>query len=183
VKRISLLALALAFCSAPSQCATLERLSLDEIIVKSTAIVRGRVTGSYAAFSGSVIYTHYTVRVSEQFKGGSQGSVEVTVPGGVARDLRQTFSGAPELQTGGEYVFFLWAGKSGMNQVIGLTQGLFSIAPGASPDPMATRAASSERMLAPGSGRPVMDEKLVMRLSELRARIASTLGVNQGGAK
>ncbi len=177
VKRHFMLALVLTFCTGPLQCATLERLSLDDMTAKSTAIVRGKVTGSYSAFTGQIIYTHYSVSVSERFKGPNQAVVDVAAPGGTANNLKQTFSGAPELKIGSEYVFFLWTSKSGITQVIGLTQGLFSLAaPDDSGDPVATRAASRELMLAPGTGLAVKDETLTMRLSELRSRIAAVLG-------
>jgi hypothetical protein len=175
VKRHLILALVFTFCTLPLQCATLERLSLDDMIAKSTAIVRGKVTSSYAAYSGRAIYTHYAIQVSERFKGGGQGTLDVAVPGGVASGLRQTFAGAPEFQAGDEYVFFLWTGKSGLTQVIGLTQGLFAIPAGTSADPVATRAVSGELMLARGSAVPVKNQTLVMKVSELRSRIAATL--------
>ena len=159
---------------APLWCATLERLSLDDMISKSTSIVRGTVTGSYAAFSGPIVYTHYTVRVSEGLKGGASAgsSVDVVVPGGTVANLRQSFAGTPTFLPGDEYVFFLWTSKAGLTQVLGLTQGLFSIAPDGTADPVATRNASHELMLDRQTGRPVKDQTLTMRLSELRSRIA-----------
>jgi len=171
VKRHFQLALVLTFCLMPLQGATLERLSLEEMIAKSTAIVRGKVVGSYAALSGPAIYTHYSVQVSERLKGDGSNSVEVVVPGGVAGGLRMSVSGAPVLNTGDEFVFFLYTGKSGLTSIVGLTQGLFSLAKGAS-DPTATRTASRELMLDRVTARPVKDETLVMPLSQLRARIA-----------
>jgi hypothetical protein len=156
--------------------ATLERLSLDDMIAQSTAIVRGKVAGSYAAPRGPIIYTFYTLQVSEQLKGAPQTSWLVAVPGGTANHLRQTFPGAPEFKTGDEFVFFLWTGRSGITQIIGLTQGLFKLSPGAAGDPVATRAASSEVMLDHGTGRPVRDQTLVMNLSDLRSQILSRLG-------
>src|SRR5690242_14167516 len=90
------------------QAATLERMSLDEMTTRSTAIVRGTVQSSWAAFSGPVIYSHFKIRVTERLKGPNQGSVEIVVPGGVANNLRQSFSGVPEFSIGDEYVFFLW---------------------------------------------------------------------------
>ncbi len=176
VKRHFMLALVLTFCTAPLQCATLERLSLDDMIAQSTSIVRGKVATSYSAFSGRVIYTHYAIQVSERLKGSAQGTIDVAVPGGAANNVRQAFSGAPELQAGQEYVLFLWTGRSGITQVIGMTQGLFSIAADSSSDPLATRRASRELMLARGTGQPVKDRTLVMRLSELRSRIAAAKG-------
>jgi hypothetical protein len=47
---------------------------------------------------------------------------------------------------------------------------------------MATRAASRELMLDPQTSRPVKDSTLTMKLSDLRSRIAATLGA-QGGVK
>jgi hypothetical protein len=168
----------------PLQCATLERLSLDDMIQRSTTIVRAKVVSSYAGFTGPVVYTHYKLQVSETYKGNGQGAVEVAVPGGVANNLRQVFAGAPEFNTGDEYVFFLWTGKSGITQVIGLTQGLFAVSAGTASDPVTTRAASRELMLEPGTARQVKDQTLVMKLSDLRAQIASTLGTTgQGVAK
>jgi len=171
----------LTFCTGPLQSATLERLTLDEMISKATAIVRGKVTTSWAASSGPVIYTHYRVQVSERFKGSDQSVIEVLVPGGVANNLRQTFAGTPELNSNEEYVLFLWTGKSG-TMVIGLTQGLFTLTEVAA-DPLATRNATRELMLDPSNGRPVKDQTLVMRLSELRTRIASGLGAGRTQAR
>jgi len=115
VKRHLQIALLSTLFSVPLQCATLERLSLDDMTSKSTIIVRGKITGSYSAFSISapVIYTHYSIQVSEWLKGLGSNSIDVMVPGGVVNQVRQSFSGAPTLSTGDEYVFFLWTSHSG----------------------------------------------------------------------
>jgi hypothetical protein len=164
---------------APLQGATLERLSLGDMIVKSTAIVRGTVTGSKASASGPMIYTHYAIQVTERYKGGAQDGQDVAVPGGIANHLRQTFPGAPELQAGQEYVLFLWTGPSGLTQIIGLTQGLFTLTTTSS-GTTATRPPAPEMMLDPGTGQQVKDGALVMTLGDLRKRITGALrgGVN-----
>ncbi len=154
---------------------------MDDVIAKSTFIVRGKVTGSWAALSGPAIYTHYTIQVEERFKGTVGSSVEVLIPGGVANNMRQVFPGAPSLNSGTEYVFFLWTSRAGITQVIGLTQGLFALSSGSWSDPVATRSATQELMLDRNTGRPVKDQTLTMRLSELRSRIATALP--QGAAK
>jgi hypothetical protein len=164
----------------PLPCATLEQLTLDDMTAQSTAIVRGTVVDAWAALTGSVIYTHYRVQVSESFKGPRQSSVELVVAGGVINNLSQSFSGSPKLNKGDEFVFFLWTSRAGLTQIMGLTQGLFAIAPGASADPMATRAATRELMLNPKTAQPVKDAVLAMRLSDLRSRIANTLNASQG---
>jgi hypothetical protein len=181
VKRLSLLAVLLACCMAPVRSATLERLSLDDMIVKSSTIVRGKVTSSWAAFTGAVIYTHYKIQISETFKGNSRGTVEIMVPGGAAKNVQQNFSGSPVLKSGDEFVFFLWTSKSGITWITGLTQGLFSLpADTSAADRMATRAASRELMLDPATSQAVKDTAMSMRLSDLRSRISGTL---QGGAR
>jgi hypothetical protein len=160
--------------------ATLEKLGLDEMTEKSTAIVRARVTGSYGAAHGAVIYTHYRVEVAEQWKGAETGSLDVVVPGGAANGLRQTFSGAPKLATGREYVLFLWTGSSGLTHVIGLSQGVFRVRTDESGEVTASRAASGELMLD-AAGRPVRDEAITLRLSDLRQRVSR--GLVEGGRK
>jgi hypothetical protein len=161
-------------------CATLERLSMTDMIGKSTAIVRAKVAGSSVAMSGPVIYTHYQLLVSERYKGPAQSTVDLAVPGGAARGVQQVFAGAPQLTAGEEYVFFLYTGKSGLTQVIGLTQGLFAVSGASAKDPALTRSESHEMMLDHSSGRQVRDETLTMTLSALKSQIATTLSA-QGG--
>lgn len=145
--------------------------------------MRGKVLNSYTATNGPVIYTHYRIQASETLKGPSRGVVEIQLPGGVANHQRQSFAGVPQFQTGDEYVFFLWTGRTGTTQVLGLTQGLFSVAPGSAADPLTTRVASHEVMLEHGTGKQVKDQTLSMHLSELRARINATLSSAQGAAR
>jgi hypothetical protein len=182
VKRYLILAMVVASCVLPLESATLERLSLDDMITRSTTIVRGKVTASWAAFTGSVIYTHYQIQVSEQFKGPTRNSVEVVTPGGTVKGLHQSFSGSPVLNQGDEFVFFLWTSPRGITWITGLTQGLFALAGETGTDRLATRSASRELMLDPDTSRPVKDRALTMSLSALRGRIAATLAA-QGGVK
>jgi hypothetical protein len=182
VTRHLTLALVLVLCLTPIHSATLQQLSMNDLIVKSTAIVHGKVTGSSAAFTNKIIYTHYTIQVSEQLKGSNQTSIDVVVPGGTVGNLRQSFSGTPTFNVGDDYVFFLWTSSAGLTQVLGLTQGLFSVAQEGSADPMTTRNASHEPMLN-NSGQQVKDQTLTMTLSQLRALIATTLGTPAAGGK
>jgi hypothetical protein len=152
--------------------ATLEKLSLDDMIAKSTTIVRGTVTGVRTTFTGRDIYTLYRISVDERFKGEAQKTVEITVHGGTHGAYHQTTPGSPVLNQGDQFVFFLWTSNSGVTWITGMTQGLFQLS-GAS-DPMATRPASRELMLDPATARPVKDSAVSLRLSELRTRIAGT---------
>jgi hypothetical protein len=162
------------------QAATLESLSLDDMIQKSTAIVRGRVTTSYSTRQGSLIYTHYRVEVSGRWKGAEAAVMDVVVPGGSLGALRQTFSGAPKLAPGSDYLLFLWRGPSGLNHVIGLSQGVFDVQRDASGEAVAFRPATSELMLD-SSGQTVRDQAMRFRLKDFRARVTRTL--TPGGAR
>lgn len=179
VKRPFIIAPVLTLCLSLLQGATLERLSLDDMIAKSTLIVRGKVASASAAASGPVIYTHYTVQVSERLKGQAGATIDVTLPGGTANGLRQTFAGAPTLNPGDDFVFFLYTGRDGRTTILGLTQGLFALQSNGGDDPVSTRSASREPMLDRKTGRPVQDETMVMRLSELRGRIAGSKGTSK----
>jgi hypothetical protein len=156
----------------PASATTLEQLTLDEMTQKSTAIVRSRVTGSHAATRSGTIYTYFQLQVLENWKG--QTITEVALPGGVADGVRQSVNGAPELKLGQEYVLFLWTSRSGLTQVIGLSQGLFKLSGEGSGGVVAQRPAASELMLSP-SGIPVDDHAVSMQLSDLRASVLKTL--------
>lgn len=171
-----LLALSLVSCYMPLQGATLERLTLDDMIDKSTAIVRGRIAGSYTEAKGNIIYTRYQMRVEERWKGPEQAAVEFVVPGGTVGHVRQTYSGAPKLTEGSEYLIFLWSSpRTRANYVIGFTQGLFNLPKDAAGVSMAVREPSAEMMLEPGTGRVVRDERIEMRLRDMSTRISSSL--------
>ena len=173
--------LAGALVAGPGQAATLERLSMDEMIQKSTEIVRGRVMTLGVSTRGSILYTLARVEVMERWKGSQNGVIEVWIPGGRSGNLRQTFSGAPALAVGSEYVLFLWAGASGNRQVIGFSQGAFDVKLDAKGNPQMQRSATSETMLD-DRGREVGDVPVRMSLADLRKLLKSSLG-NQAGAQ
>ena len=179
VRCVSLLLLCLGSWVAPLPGAILERLSLDDVILKSTDIVRARVLGSSAEFRGSLIYTHWKLQVVDTWKGADHGALEVLVPGGSARGMHQDVAGAPALKIGGEYLFFLWKSKTGSAYITGLSQGIFDLSKDAAGGLMVSRAPSGEPMLDRGTWRPVKDEAVNMRYSEMTSRISATLA---GGA-
>ena len=181
MKRCVPIAIVLAASAIPLSAATLERLSLDDMIAKSTAIVRATVTGVKTEFTGRDIFTHYQIQVSERFKGPTQKTFDIRVPGGSYGTYHQTAVGSPVLTAGSEYVLFLWTSKSGVTWITGMTQGLFQLGGDTAGDPTASRAASGELMLDPATARPVRDEAVSFKLSILRSRIAARL--SQGGVQ
>lgn len=160
---------------------TLQQLSLDDMIRLSTIIVHGKAQPTFSAYRGAIAYTHYLFQVSEALKGSTAGNqIEIVVPGGAANHLQQTFAGAPTLLPGQDYVLFLWTSKSGLTQVIGLSQGLFTVTTNAAGQTIVTRPAATERMVN-AAGQPVSDSDIQMSLSDLRTRIRTVLA--SGGGK
>jgi hypothetical protein len=163
----------------PIGATTLLKMSMNDLITQSTHIVRARITGSRSAAMGQDIYTYYQLQVSETLKQGAILPAEVAVPGGVYGNLRQIGIGSPVLTQGQEYVLFLWTSRSGMTQVIGLSQGMFSLKQDASGNAVLNRPAIADQMLDK-SGKPVTDTAVTMKWSDLRALIVKTL---HGAAK
>lgn len=182
MRRISLLLLCLASWVAPLPGAILERMSLDDLILKSTDIVRAKVSGSYAEFHGSMIYTHWKIQVEERLKGADQPAIDVLVPGGEARGFHQDVAGAPKLAEGREYLLFLWRAKSGSIYITGLSQGIFELTKNGARGLVASRAPAGEPMLDRTTWRPVKDEAIQMRYSEITRQISAVLtsGAQQG---
>lgn len=170
---------------ASARATTLRKLSIDDMIQQSTAIVRVKVTGSSAEFRGKDIYTYYQLQVIENMKSASASnptqSLTVAVPGGAARGVRQMVAGAPVLAGGQEYVIFLWTSKSGLTQVIGLSQGLFAVTQNSAGAAVIVRSPSISMMLNQ-SGQAVTDQPVSMTLTALRSEIQSVLGSANGGA-
>jgi hypothetical protein len=168
--------------------ATLQRLSMDDMIAKSSAILRGKVGACSASFSGNqgrgMIYTHCAISITEAYKGPfSAGTVDVAVPGGTAQGMRQIFDGAPVLEPGTEYMFFLWTSRSGLTQIIGLSQGLFNLHADAGGNLVLTRNASTEPMLDSVSGKPVQDQAVQLNLSDLKTQVRTVLATAPRAAK
>ena len=160
--------------STLASASTLRQLSLDDMIVQSTRIVRGKVQPGIAVQHGSMIFSHYTIQVSEVYKGTAASQVDFGVPGGAMNGAVQRFAGAPALSTTQDYVFFLWTSKTGLTQVIGLSQGLFSVISIGGAAPMVVRAAATERMLN-SAGQTVVDNDIRMPLADLKSHIQSVL--------
>jgi hypothetical protein len=130
----------LALTSLVATATTLEKMSLEEMVRKSTAVVRARAVDSSSVLRGSMIYTVYRLQVAEVLKGTMvPGGAEVYVPGGTYGRFRQSIAGSPVLEPGVDYVLFLWASPRGLVQVIGLSQGVFEVKKSGSGEPMLVR--------------------------------------------
>lgn len=166
--------------SASVFASTLQRLTLNDMIQKSTMVVRGSILpGASATLRGALIYTHYQLSVTTAYKGTPGPTVDVAVPGGTLNGMQQPVAGAPALTPGQDYVLFLWTSKSGLTQVIGLSQGLMAVSTNAQGQLMVTRGAATSPMVN-ASGQPVTDSNFQMPLAQLAAKIRAVL-ITGGG--
>jgi hypothetical protein len=160
--------LAAAVCSTCSA-TTLERLSMGDMTDQATVVVRATVSGDgVGELSNGAVSTHYQLNITEVWKGAAGAKIDVYVPGGTANGLRQLVPGSPTLVAGVEYVVFLWIGRSGRPQIMGLSQGLFNVTKDAAGAVMVERPGVTESMVDPKTGRPVADETMRMKASDVR---------------
>jgi len=169
--RLSMLAWALA-ALVPAQATTLTKASLDDLIQKSTSVVRGKVVGSSTGARGSLVYTYYKIQVLERLKGTATDQVQVQVPGGSFAGVQQSIAGAPRLADGSEYVFFLWTGPSGARHLLGLSQGVLDVIKNATGDSMVVRQASDAVVVDSATGQTGSQDTFQMRLSEFNSRVS-----------
>jgi hypothetical protein len=171
--------LAFLWLSLPAQATTIIRSSLDDMIGKSTLIVRGRVLRSAAQRNGNQIHTVVQVQVLEQLKGSAAAQVEFVLPGGNLGYLRQAVPGVPEFSAGAEHVFFLWTGKSGRTLLLGLGQGVLDFVKAANGETMVARQAIQAQVVDRGTGLPVDPEAIYMKYAEFRVRVRKVVGGSQ----
>lgn len=150
---------------------TLEKLTFDEMTAKSTQIVRGRVTLSNVRQHGAIYYSHYTIHVSEMYKGPTAATIDVVLPGGTIGRSQQTFSGVPTFAPDTELVLFLWTSKTGLTHVIGLSQGVFQVSKNASGQTVFSRGAISEGLVDGRTGRPASDVGMRFTADEFSTRV------------
>jgi hypothetical protein len=176
--RISLLVCVLA-ALIPAQATTLSKASFDDLVQKSTGIVRGRVLGSYSGSRGSLIYTYYKIQVLDRWKGSASPQVEVQVPGGTFNGQQQNFAGAPQLREGAECVFFLWTGPSGATHLLGLSQGVLDVTTNAEGESIVAGQVTDAMVLDSTTGNLSGQTPLRMKLSDFSSRVAGSI---KGGA-
>jgi hypothetical protein len=171
---VRLAALIIALCAiSGASAATLQQLSPAQMTQSATAIVRARVTASSASLTGKTIYTHYTLQVSETWKGVAPK--EVMLPGGVAGGYRQSFPGVPTLQTGSEYVLYVWTSPStGITHIVGFNQGIFNVTQQSDGTFQVGRARIGETMVD-ASGQSVRDQAIQMPLAQMKSQVTGAV--------
>ncbi len=114
----------------PSASATIvPRMSFEQIVVGSDAIVHGFVVKQWSAWDSEhrIIWTHYEIRVSESLKGAGGGTVVVSEPGGEVAGIAMQLAGVPLYEVGDEVVVFTTSTPIGYARTSGWGQGKFQV--------------------------------------------------------
>lgn len=155
----------------PLEATTLQILSVDTMVAKSSTIVRARPTPVSSFQRGGMIYTSYRLDVSATLKGNPVSTLQVAVPGGSYQGMHQAVAGSPGLQTGSEYVWLIWTAPSGSNYIVGLSQGLFEVHTNASGAVVLTRGPADAKTID-AAGSAATGNGVTLLLSDLQAKIA-----------
>jgi hypothetical protein len=161
---------ALALALLPLCATTLERMTVDQMIDKSTSVIRVRTISSRTEMLGRMIYTLNRVQVTDRWKGQGYEYMDVAIPGGSWNGYRQMVPGAPRMNTGGEYVIFVWTAPNGVNHVVGLSQGLLQVTTAPNGATLLVRGRTDAEVLD-SQGKPVDDTGVQITLADLLARL------------
>jgi hypothetical protein len=161
------LALALLAVAGPAAAATFMATTVEEVTRSSDAVVRGVVVGREARLApDGRIVTEVEIAVASRWKGETEASVRVVVPGGSLGWIALAVDSAPSFEEGEEVVVFLARSGRGWS-VAGHALGKYAV-DGAEARPGLGDARVLPRALAAGE-RPVGP----MPVSELERRVRS----------
>jgi len=125
--------LALSISAPPLLAASVQPLSLEQIVDYSDEIVIGKVISSEARWQGKLIVTVSQVEVRESLKGAAAQTIEITRLGGSAvhptSGIAVTMDASTfvELQPGEEILLFVSRDANGVGQLVGAEQGRMRI--------------------------------------------------------
>ncbi|MBZ0138011.1 MAG: hypothetical protein K8I27_16770 [Planctomycetes bacterium] len=124
-----LLSLLLLLCVGELSATSAVQLDVAALTEKSSLVVVGKVDSSECKWDAAKagIWTHYDLTVTETLKGAHEKSREVVIRGGVVGEVGQHVAGAGSLETGAEYVLFLWKDDDDRLRLQGMRQGVFQI--------------------------------------------------------
>lgn len=124
-----------ALLGAPLFATTVVPADLGELAATAHVIVHGHVSeiGARAVPGRRAIERIVTVQVERYFKGDLGTEIRFRVPGGELGQYRTVMIGAPQFSEGDEVVLFLGQRGSATPYILGLSQGLYRVVPGAAP--------------------------------------------------
>lgn len=105
------------------------RMSLEEVVDASAAIVHGHVVRTWSAWDEDhrYIWTHYEVQVMDKLKGTANGTIVISEPGGAVGETELQVVGTPKYEVGEEVVLFAEETPIGLLRTCGWGQGKFKV--------------------------------------------------------
>lgn len=127
------LILVLVGASAPAYATVVVPADLGELSRDASSIVRGQVVALDARWTDDRrrVETLVTLEAESYMKGALGPVLQFRVPGGRLGRFRSVFVGAPAFALGQRIVVFLGARGPAIPYVLGLSQGVFRVLPGA----------------------------------------------------
>ena len=122
------LLLLLIFVTTWAFATTAKNLTLSDLVKDSNLITIGKITNlkyTYDKDKG-MVYTIYTLEVTDSLKGTSPRQIKIKLPGGTYKGVVQVVSGTPKIKIGEKAVLFLTKWNDIWTPV-GLAQGVFFI--------------------------------------------------------
>ena len=105
---------------------TVDLLTLDKLIQRSTRVVAGEVLAGQATWLGRLLVTRVRLRVDDCLKGVCPSrEMDVHVLGGELDGLAMMVDGSPRFVEGEHVVVFLEASGGGTFRTVGMSQGKF----------------------------------------------------------
>jgi len=102
------------------------QVDLPALTKMSASVVHARVIDVRSAWNddGTFIFTYVTLKVEETFRGASQDTVVVRVPGGRVGDYVAEMEGAPLLMQDDDVVAFIGRWEDGAPMIAGYFEGV-----------------------------------------------------------
>ncbi len=124
---------ALLAVTVPARALTVLPATFEELVRESVSVVHGRVREVQGHWTSDrrTIESTITLDVYAAFKGARTDTATFVVPGGEAGGRILVMPGAPTFRPGDEVVIFLRGQAPSMPQPVGLSLGVYRVAPGA----------------------------------------------------
>jgi len=104
------------------------QMSLEQLTLRASIIVVGKVTARAVERNTGGIKTRVTLAVEDSLKGEVGQTVIITQPGGTGGKVEMAVPEAATFERGEEVVVFLWTRSNGEHTVLGLFQGKLPVA-------------------------------------------------------
>jgi hypothetical protein len=176
---------ALAFlASFPVYGTLVPRLSFEELVGQSEAVVHGRVASIWVAWDAERqnIWTHYEIVPEEALKGNPGRTLDIQEPGGELDGVRMEIIGAPHYELGEEVVVFASRTPGGL-RTCGWGQGRF-VVEGEPGQRRVRNDLGDVQLISPGKASPARaavgtDEPLAVFKQRIRDEVRRQAGAAQ----